>query len=147
MYLIKIPFRIFCLFVAVFVLLLTGCSVTQGKKTTQPFKGTRACSNNAFLQKYDCSLSKIESAAERGDPDAQYALGYMYFYGVGTVRDTKAAKLWIRLAAAQGQPLAIKATHILNHHREYPSMGGVSGPSGRYSRSRRSGGGGGTRYK
>jgi len=114
----------------VVVFLVTGCQRSGSKRSgSQSFKGTSACSNNAFLQKYNCSLSKIESAAERGDPDAQYALGYMYFYGIGTVRDSNAAKLWIRRAAAQGQPLAIKAMHMLNSNT-YPDMGGTSGPSG-----------------
>ncbi len=114
----------FSIFMGLFA--IAGCGEQSPEKAgAQSFKGTTACSSNAFLQKYDCSLSRIESAAGRGDPDAQYALGYMYFYGIGTVRDTTAAKLWIRRAAAQGQPLAIKATHILNH-REYPNVGGVN---------------------
>ncbi|WP_100622910.1 SEL1-like repeat protein [Candidatus Coxiella mudrowiae] len=59
----------------------------------------------------------------------QYALGYMYFfYGIGTVRDTDVALLWIRRAAAQEQPLAIRATQILNR-KEYLMMGEVSGPT------------------
>lgn len=81
------------------------------------FAGTAACTQNHFLQKYDCSLSKIESEAQSGDPDAQYALGYMYYYGIGTVRDQDAASLWIKRAAAQGQTLALRATHILNHDK------------------------------
>lgn len=97
---------------AMMVLLITGCS-KSGSSPSQSFQGTKACSSNIFLQKYNCSLSAIESAAERGDPDAQYALGYMYFYGIGTVRDTRAAQLWIRRAAAQGQPLAVRATNMI----------------------------------
>lgn len=117
----------FCwILIALTLLVVAGCT-TYESVTGQSFQGTAACSHNAFLQKYNCSLSKIETAAERGDPDAQYALGYMYYYGVGTVRDTQAAKLWISRAAAQGQPLAIRARHIL-YSNEYPSMGGVSGP-------------------
>ena len=72
------------------------------------------CDKNAFLRKYDCSLSAIERAASRGDADAQYALGYMYFYGVGTVRDTEAATLWIDRAASQGQPLAKRAQTMMS---------------------------------
>ncbi len=112
---------------------ITGCEHTTKTKTGHSFKGTPACSNNHFLQKYNCSLDRIESAAQDGDPDAQYALGYMYFYGIGTVRDVNAAKLWIRRASAQGQPLALKATHILNH-KEYPGMGeSVEGHSADYN--------------
>lgn len=114
----------------VVVLFVVGCAKRGASSGSQSFESTSACSNNAFLKKYNCSLSKIERAASRGDPDAQYALGYMYFYGIGTVRDTRAAKLWIRRAAAQGQPLAIKATHILNY-RKYSGVGSTRGPSHR----------------
>ena len=85
-------------------LLLAACSHDKNNES-QSFAGTSACGNNPYLQKYGCSLSTIEAAAQNGDPDAQYALGYMYFYGIGTVRDTKAAQLWINRAAAQGQRL------------------------------------------
>lgn len=102
------------------VSLIVGCSSEKSGSGSQSFKGSAACSNNAFLRKYNCSLSKIEAAAQRGDPDAQYALGYMYFYGIGTVRDPKAAKLWINRAAAQGQPLAVKASGMLRHEK-YPA--------------------------
>ena len=78
------------------------------------FKNTNACKTNTFLQKYDCSTNKIESAAETGEPDAQYALGYLYYYGIGTKKDLDVARLWIRKAAAQGQPLAIKALQMMD---------------------------------
>lgn len=74
---------------------------------------SNVCQYNAFLKKYHCSLSAIEKGAVGGDPDAQYALGYMYFYGVGTVRDPEVATLWIDRSAAQGQPLAMRAKEMM----------------------------------
>ncbi|WP_259431038.1 SPOR domain-containing protein [Coxiella burnetii] len=121
--------RLFWGLIGFFIVIAAGCSTTlERPMPVRSFAGTAACSQNAFLRKYDCSLSKIEVAAERGDPDAQYALGYMYFYGISTVRNTEAANLWIRRAAAQGQPLAIRASHMIHEH-EYPAMGAVQGPS------------------
>lgn len=119
---------------ATFLFLLAGCA-NKGNQpaNTQSFQGTKACSNNLFLQKFNCSLSRIEAAAGRGDPDAQYALGYMYFYGIGTVRDTKAAELWIKRAAAQGQPLAIRASRIMR--RESTSSGDSSNYQARAEKS------------
>jgi len=73
-----------------------------------------ACAGNAYMQKYGCSLERIQSAAKSGDPDAQYALGYMYYYGIGTVRDMETSRLWIRRAAIQGQPLAKKALALMS---------------------------------
>src|SRR3990167_3706072 len=107
----------------VLALIASGCSHMQ-KGQGYSFQGTPAREHNYFLQKYHCSLSNIQQAAQNGDADAQYALGYMYFYGIGTPRDVGAAKLWIRRAAAQGQALALQATHIINH-QEYPGSGDI----------------------
>src|SRR3990167_6483677 len=123
----------------ILLLVLAGCGKKGEDNLSQSFKGTSACSNNAFLRKYHCSLSKIETAAQQGDPDAQYALGYMYFYGIGTVRDTAAATLWIRRAALQGQPLATKAMKMLKQQGSLQGSGsrtakgesvGISGVEG-----------------
>lgn len=112
---------------------LSGCSHMK-EEGSQSFKGSMACANNKFLKKYNCSLSRIEAAAQNGDADAEYALGYMYFYGIGTVRDPKAARLWINRAAAQGQPLAIKASRILKESEEagagMGSGGGINDGAG-----------------
>lgn len=59
------------------------------------------------------SFDQVQQAAIQGDPDAEYALGYMYYYGNGTTRDQKSAMDWIGKAAAQGQPEAIKALKLL----------------------------------
>jgi len=88
-----------------------GPSNSSQKATKLP---SAACVGNAYLQKYGCSMQRIEKAAQVGDPDAQYALGYMYYYGIGTVRDTQTARLWIKRSAAQGQPLAKKAEALLS---------------------------------
>ncbi len=80
------------------------------------------CTKNAFLKRYHCSLEKVEEASEKNNADAQYALGYMYYYGVGTVQDKQTGELWIRRAAAQGQLIAQQALGILLQH-EYPKKG------------------------
>ncbi|MDF1797140.1 MAG: SPOR domain-containing protein [Coxiellaceae bacterium] len=99
------------------VVFLTGCAKhpkTDSYDTAAGnFQNTKACKSNEFLQRYGCSLDRVEQAAESNDPDAMYALGYMYYYGVGTVRDTDTAIVWISRAAGQNQPLAIKAMNII----------------------------------
>lgn len=104
------------------LMLLTACAHKNSFNTTTiPAK---ACATNHFLQRYNCSLAAVEQAAERGDPDAEYALGYMYFYGIGTVQDRQTGILWIRRAAEQGQPLAIAAVNIINKVT-YPKIGRI----------------------
>lgn len=94
-------------------LLFAGCEGAHHGLNSTVNENRTSCSDNVYLQKYGCSLSRVTRAAEAGDPDAQYALGYMYFYGIGTVRDRETARLWIERASRQGQPLAIKADHLM----------------------------------
>ena len=53
-------------------------------------------------------------AAFLGNREAQYNLGVCYLKGSGTARDTEKAREWIRKAAVQGHPNAIKVLPKLN---------------------------------
>lgn len=65
------------------------------------------------VQDYRQAFIRLKPVAERGNPEAQYAVGYMYYYGQGVTEDRQKAWFWITLAAAAGQPDAIAATKIL----------------------------------
>lgn len=114
-------------------LLFTACE----HFSSRPLNPLQAqCVGNAYLQKYGCSIERVQQAAENGDADAQYALGYMYFYGINTIQDAQTATLWMHRAAAQGQPLAIKALSLLKQgrhlnelHHGYAIIGGGRAPS------------------
>lgn len=49
----------------------------------------------------DSTLSKLKSASENGNAEAQYALGLMYFYGEMLDVDYEQARAWYEKAAAQ----------------------------------------------
>jgi DamX protein len=60
------------------------------------------------------TFDQIKMVAESGDADAQYALGYMYYYGKGGApKDNDLAKSWIAKAAQQKQPQATKALNLM----------------------------------
>lgn len=65
------------------------------------------------VQDYRQAFIRLMPEAKAGNPDAQYAIGYMYYYGQGVVEDRKKAWYWITCAAKAGQPDAIKAAQIL----------------------------------
>ncbi len=44
-----------------------------------------------------------------GNAEAQYAVGYMYYYGYGVAQDTDVGYFWIKKSADQGNEPAIKA--------------------------------------
>ncbi|MDI1351662.1 MAG: sel1 repeat family protein [bacterium] len=84
--------------------LMTACIGTLNlREGIQSFKA----------QDYRRAFIRLKPEAEKGQPDAQYAIGYMYYYGQGVVENRKKAWFWINLAAHIGQPDAVAAVAIL----------------------------------
>lgn len=67
-------------------------------------------------QDYRRAFILLKTEADKGQIDAQYAVGFMYYYGRGVVEDRKKGWFWINLAASKGQPQAIAAAKILEGH-------------------------------
>lgn len=103
-----------CLSLSAALSLMTACHRPPSNDAKTASGSSPQCSDNPYLMKYGCSIERIQSAAEGGNPDAQYALGYMYYYGIDTVKDRDTAELWIQRSANQGQPLAKKAWSLIN---------------------------------
>ncbi|NDF51679.1 MAG: sel1 repeat family protein, partial [Betaproteobacteria bacterium] len=51
---------------------------------------------------YATALAKWQTAAQKGEAQAQYNLGVMYEKGQGVAQDYKEAVLWYQMAAQQG---------------------------------------------
>lgn len=100
--------------IAIFASIFSLYACSKSPNSASQTKMAAACSSDPYLVKYNCSVDRVQQLATQGDPDAQYALGYMYYYGVSTIRDEDNARLWISRAAAQGQPLAKKAIAMLS---------------------------------
>ena len=92
---------------SVTVFFLASCATTSAQELARG-------KQNFFAQRYATSFQQIKKVAELGNPDAEYALGYMYYYGKGTDQDAHAAKTWISKAAGQGQAQAIQAVQLLD---------------------------------
>jgi TPR repeat protein len=73
------------------------------------------------VQNYRDAFIHLRPEAEKGQPDAQYAVGYMYYYGKGVVENRKQAWFWIEKAARAGQADAITAARILKCQPIYRS--------------------------
>lgn len=69
-------------------------------------------------QNYRQAFIRLMPEAKKGIPDAQYAIGYMYYYGQGVVEDRKKAWFWITRAAEAGQPDALEAMQVLINDRK-----------------------------
>lgn len=88
--------------------LLGGCVTTSGLNLREGIKSFQ-------IQNYRQAFILLKPEAEKGQADAQYAVGYMYYYGQGVVEDRKKAWYWINCAAKSGQPDAVIAVKILEH--------------------------------
>jgi TPR repeat protein len=55
-------------------------------------------------KQYDKALSLYTKLAKAGNPEAQFRVGEMYWYGDGTAQDLEAARGWFEKAAAAGNP-------------------------------------------
>ena len=87
------------------LILLNGCVLRDGNLRD----GIRSFE----VQNYRQAFITLLPEAERGQPDAQYAVGYMYYYGQGVIENRNKAWHWINCAAKAGQQDAIAAVAIL----------------------------------
>ncbi|WP_435103848.1 hypothetical protein [Arhodomonas sp. AD133] len=88
-------------------LILAGCATAPQDGGTAP---EIAEARQAWLDgDFDRAFPALRDAAATGQPRAQYAVGYMYYYGQGVAEDTDKALAWIRRAAASGDALAVEA--------------------------------------
>ncbi|NIR29386.1 MAG: sel1 repeat family protein [Gammaproteobacteria bacterium] len=67
---------------------------------------------------YQRAFRLLLPLARRGHADAQYAVGFMYYYGEGVSRDVGRALNWFARAAEQGHPKAIEARARLTEGAE-----------------------------
>ncbi len=62
---------------------------------------------------YQSALHQLLPIACDGNAEAQYAVGYMYYYGYGVAQDPYVGGFWIRRSANGGYPPAIDAAKML----------------------------------
>lgn len=87
------------------ILALSACSTDRDAH--------HAKKHNRDAQNYSLTYEQVREAAQDGDADAQYALGYMYYYGQNVTRNSNQARFWIRKAAAQHHQQATKALKMM----------------------------------
>lgn len=99
----------FNVLVFIVVSFLSGC-VTNGINLREGIRSFQ-------VQDYRQAFIRLKPEADKGQADAQYAIGYMYYYGQGVVEDRKKAWYWITAAAKAGQADAQQAVKILGKNR------------------------------
>ena len=89
------------------------------------FCGLQACASGRVpqeLQKgkmsfasgdYHDAFHQLLPLASEGNVDAEYAVGYMYYYGYGVTRDSESGIFWMKKAADKQNQPAIKALSMI----------------------------------
>lgn len=86
--------------------LLTACATQPSQNVSEPFQEGKA----AYLAgDYSRAFELLLGEAQRGNPDAQYTIGYMYYQGQGVQQDRDAALRWIQRSATAGNERAMEA--------------------------------------
>ncbi|HSW71690.1 MAG TPA: sel1 repeat family protein [Gammaproteobacteria bacterium] len=85
------------------VLLLTACTSLRTSQEIQLGK------SNFEAGYYRDAFRQLLSPAIEGNAQAQYAIGYMYYYGYGVPLDTETGSFWIKKAADQHYQPAVQA--------------------------------------
>lgn len=75
-------------------------------------KRTDIAAHKYYNGNYQSAFRNALIAAQYGDADAQYAVGYMYYYGRGVIADDREARRWFTAAAKQGHPDAQRALKL-----------------------------------
>ncbi len=71
--------------------------------------------SNFIAGKYQLAFQQLIVPAEQGNASAQYAVGYMYYYGKGTQRNKTLGMKWIQRSAKQGYRPAQKSLQLLKN--------------------------------
>lgn len=99
---------------------LAGCATTAPRDDTDGMARAQAAWE---AERYGQALALLEPEAARGNARAQYAIGYMYYWGQGVEADLDRALDWIRRAAANGNGEAIEALGQLAGTLSAPDRG------------------------
>lgn len=62
---------------------------------------------------YALAFDTLFPLAKRSDPDAQYTIAYMYYYGQGVLKDEDVARSWMRKSANLGNQRAKYALQVM----------------------------------
>lgn len=101
--------------IVVLTVCLCACAGTSSR--------VRIAADNFYEGNFERSIRYLQRPAQKGEPEAQYALGYMLYYGKGVTEDKAEAVKWLQLAAAQGHAKAQEALRLIHRsERKHHSL-------------------------
>ena len=101
--------------VLLFVMMLSILSACTTDQNKTPFGQAKT---NFAQEDYQAAFNNIQGPANAGNAEAEYALGYMYYYGKGTPLNQEKGKEWILKAAQAGNKNAQEAYQMILAHEQ-----------------------------
>lgn len=89
---------------------LSACASVHNARTVQELHRGK---NNFEAGLYRDAFHQLLPLATEGNKEAEYAVGYMYYYGYGVSQDTDSGTFWIRKSAEQHYSPAIQALEAI----------------------------------
>lgn len=109
-----------CLFTIILPLTLSACAVKTGVPpntvTLQTVSMLQYGQRYFDARYYKSAMRILLPLACDGHPQAQYAVGYMYYYGYGVAQDTDVGHFWIERAANKNFVPAAKALEVIHRN-------------------------------
>lgn len=115
--LIKPLLRIGLIALLAFLTIACASSLKNLRATSETQQGKRYFEQGY----YKSAMRELLPIACDGSPEAQYAVGYMYYYGYGVAQDTDVGDFWINRSAKQGYQPAIHALEIMTQEKAHAS--------------------------
>jgi TPR repeat protein len=102
--------------------IITSCSWSEssGGQSTYVKSSLEEGKANFKAKHYATAYRQLLPLAVKGKTEAQYAIGYMYYYGKGIDRNEELAENWLGKAARKGDSRAIAALKDLSLHKHQP---------------------------
>jgi TPR repeat protein len=94
-------------------LIILSCVLLQA--CTSAMQARRLDDGKASFKEGNFSeaFQKLMPLAAEGNAHAEYAVGYMYYYGYGITRDSQSGIFWMQKSAAQHYQPAEKAMSLI----------------------------------
>lgn len=108
------------------LLAVAGVCLTSCSHKSSNFERART---EYLQQNYHRAFEEARDLAYKHDRRGEYALGNMYFYGTGTVKDQDLARYWIKQSARHGYQPAVVALSIIekSHYQQYSPLDNITG--------------------
>ncbi len=91
------------------ILLMLTCLFIQSCTSTMEAQRLQGGKMSFMAGDFKSAFHQLLPLAAEGNPQAEYGVGYMYYYGYGVTQDTESGIFWMNKAAAAHYEPAIRA--------------------------------------